>query len=34
MTYQTADTSRRSALEDFFAKTPEERRTTVDSWVA
>ncbi len=29
-----ADTGRRSALEEFFAKTPEERRTTVDSWVA
>ena len=29
-----ADTGRRSALEEFFAKTPEERRTTVDSWAA
>jgi hypothetical protein len=29
-----ADVDRRTALEEFFAKTPEERRTTVDSWVA
>ncbi|MBM7245811.1 hypothetical protein HQO12_22925 [Rhodococcus fascians] len=29
-----ADADRRTALEEFFAKTPEERRTTVDSWVA
>ena len=29
-----ADVDRRTALEEFLAKTPEERRTTVDSWVA
>ncbi|MCZ4076642.1 hypothetical protein O1W68_01680 [Rhodococcus sp. H36-A4] len=28
------DLSRRSALEEFFAKTPEERQSTVDSWAA
>ncbi|SNS42263.1 hypothetical protein [Rhodococcoides kyotonense] len=28
------DISRRSALEEFFAKTPEERQKTVDSWAA
>ncbi|AYJ48612.1 hypothetical protein [Rhodococcus sp. P1Y] len=29
-----ADRSRREALEDFFAKSPEERQMTVDSWAA
>lgn len=29
-----ADRERREALEDFFAKSPEERQMTVDSWAA
>ncbi|MBY6413073.1 hypothetical protein HQ346_15805 [Rhodococcus sp. BP-252] len=28
------DATRRSALEEFFAQTPEERQKTVDSWAA
>lgn len=29
-----ADRERRVALEEFFAKSPEERQMTVDSWAA
>jgi hypothetical protein len=29
-----ADNDRRTALEEFFAKSPEERQMTVDSWAA
>lgn len=29
-----ADCDRRVALEEFFAKSPEERQMTVDSWAA
>ena len=29
-----ADRDRRTALEEFFASSPEERRITVDSWAA
>lgn len=29
-----ADRDRRVALEEFFAKSPEERQMTVDSWAA
>ncbi|MDJ0393845.1 hypothetical protein QMK17_10935 [Rhodococcus sp. G-MC3] len=29
-----ADQDRRTALEEFFAKSPEERQSTVDAWAA